>query len=136
MMACSRFNGLMGAVIAGSMFVSSTGAVAATAPAQNVSPWAVMTLLSGGAPAAALCGAAAVAAAAQPAPTGCVLPALDAPPPVAAAPPGPVPPPLEAPAAGFGFNPLLLGLLALAIGVGFFFLVKNNNHHRQGNSAT
>src|SRR6476646_9253660 len=98
------FKGVVGVLVASSLFVSSTGAVAATtslpsAPpsATQISPWVALSAMSGGAPAAALCGAAAVAAAAQ-APSGCVLPALDAAPPVAQAgpPPQPIPvPPIE-----------------------------------------
>src|SRR5258708_19531387 len=110
-MASRRFRGMIGAFIAGSLIVSSTAASASTpiSSVQQVDPWAVLTAMSGGAPAAAMCGAAAVAAAAQ-SPTGCVLPALDvvpAPlPPVAAA---PVPiPPLPAPLAAFGITPLIL----------------------------
>jgi hypothetical protein len=91
-MACSRFKGFIGAVIAGSMVVSSTGAVAASSavpavvPATQIDPWVALTAMSGGATAAALCGAATVAAAAQ-TPGGCVLPALDAPPVVQSVPP-------------------------------------------------
>jgi hypothetical protein len=132
MMACSRFKGFVGVVIAGAMFVSSTGAVAATSTAapQQVSPWATLTALTGGAPAAALCGAAAVAAAAQAPATGCVLPVVDAPPPVAAsAPPPPIPvPPVEPVGTGFGFNPLYLALAAVAAGALIYFLVKGKNN--------
>jgi hypothetical protein len=96
------------------------------APVQQVDPWAVLTAMSGGAPAAAMCGAAA-AAAAQ-APTGCVLPVVDvAPPPpppaqvVEAVPPPPV-------AGGVGINPLFIALLAIAAGVGIFLAVHNNGN--------
>src|SRR5438045_6643173 len=104
-MARPGFKGFVGVLIAGSMFVSSTGAVAASsmvpaaAPATQINPWVALTAMSGGATAAALCGAATVAAAAQ-TPGGCVLPVLDAPPPVAATapPPTPIPvPPVEGP---------------------------------------
>jgi hypothetical protein len=81
--------------------------------------------MSGGAPAAALCGAAAVAAAAQTG-AGCVLPVADAP--VAAAPPTPVPvPPVEPVGGGFGVDPLLLALGALAVGALIYFLVHDND---------
>jgi hypothetical protein len=84
--------------------------------------------MSGGAPAAALCGAAVAASAAQN-PTGCVLPAIDSPPPAAqAAPPPPAPvPPIAAPSGAFALNPVLLGLLALAAGVGIYFAVRHGN---------
>ena len=126
---------IVGALLAGSLIFGSTAAAAApTIPAAQPSPWAVLTVMSEGAPAAAICGAAAAAAAAQ-APAGCVLPALDAPPPVpqaAPAPPAPVPP-ISAPSAGLGLgiSPLLLGLLVVAAGVGIYFAV-----HHHGNSPT
>ena len=135
-MACSGFKGFAGVLIAGSMFLSSTGAVAAASsvpvPATQINPWAALTAMSGGAPAAALCGAATVAAAAAQTPTGCVLPALDAPPPVVTSnpPPTPIPvPPVEAPGGGFGLgvDPLLLALGVLAAGALVYFLVRK--HH-------
>lgn len=128
-MAGMRLKVFTGISVAGSMLVSSTAAAATTSvpAALQISPWATLTLLSGGAPAAAVCGAAATTAAAQAAPTGCVLPAVDtAPPPVASAPP---PPPLPPPATGYGVTPLLLGLVAIAAAVGFWFAVKGNGHH-------
>lgn len=119
---------LVGMLVAGSLMVSSTSAIGATTASTvpQANPWATLTALSGGAPAAALCGAAAVAAAAQTAP-GCVLPVNDAAP-VAAAPPAPVPvPPVEPVGGGFGINPLLLGLGALALGALIYFLVRNDD---------
>src|SRR4029079_7694293 len=108
-MVIHRLKGILGVVAAGSFLVSSTAAVASTpAPVQQVDPWAVLTAMSSGAPAAAMCGAAAAAATAH-APRGCVLPVVGAPPApvqtVEAVPPPP--PPLEA-AAGGGISPLLL----------------------------
>lgn len=132
-MACSRFRGILGVAVAGSMLLVSSGASAATvSAAPQVSPWATLSMLSGGTSAAAVCGAA-VAAAAQAAPNGCVLPAVDTPPPAAqSAPPPPVPiAPIAGPSAGLGFDPLLLGLAAVAAGVGLYFLLKHNNN---GNS--
>ena len=124
-MTIHRLKGILGVVAAGSFMLSSTAAVALTpAPAQQVDPWAVLTAMSGGAPAAAMCGAAAAAAASAQAPGGCVLPVVDAPPPVPvteAVPPPP--PPVEA---GGGISPLLLGLLAIAAGIGIFLAVNNN----------
>jgi hypothetical protein len=84
-------------------------------------------MMSGAATAAAYCGssAAIAGAASAVAPGGCVLPQIDpaAPPPVAqSAPPRPIPvPPVDAPA-GLYFDPLLIGLGALAIGALVYFL--------------
>jgi len=129
-MGSSRVSRLVGVIIAGSLFVSSTGAVAASssAPVPQINPWAALTAMTGGAPAAALCGAAAVAAAAQ-APANCVLPVTDVAPPVAMAPPPqPIPvPPVEAAGGGLAFDPLLLALGALAAGALIYFLVRK--HH-------
>lgn len=114
-----------GAVLAGSLLLSSTAAVAAApAPVQQADPWAVLTAMSDGAPAAAMCGAAAAAANAQ-APGGCVLPIVDAPPPVPVA--EAVPPPMVA-GGGMGFNPLFLGLIAIAAGIGIFLAVNNSGN--------
>ena len=85
-MAGKRLKGIVGVMVAGSMFASSTAAAAS----QQISPWATLTVLTGGAPAAAVCGAAAGVAAAQPT-SGCVLPVMDTPPPVANVPPPPPP---------------------------------------------
>jgi hypothetical protein len=132
-MTQSRFTRVVGVLAAASLFISSTAAAAATTTAPPpVSPWVTLVGLSGGAPAAALCGGAATAAQA-PAP-GCVLPVVDTPPPVAQnPPPAPIPvPPVEGPAAGFGINPLLLALAAVAAGVGIYFLVKKSNSSSPG----
>src|SRR6476469_9366166 len=115
------------------MLFSSTGAIAATASAAKAKPsaWAVLSVMSGGAAAANVCGVAAAAAVAGAQPTGgCVLPQTDVPP-VAQAPAEVPPAPLVAApvAAGgvLGLSPLILGLVALAAGVGLFFAVRNNN---------
>ena len=130
-----RVNRFVGVMVAGSLAFSSTAAVAATsaAPSTQINPWAALTAMTGGAPAAALCGAAAVAAAAQ-APANCVLPVADTPPPVAqSAPPAPIPvPPVEPAGGGLAFDPLLLGLGALAIGALAYFLLRK--HHNGSNS--
>jgi len=108
------------------MFVSSTAVAAATtaAPVSQVNPWAALTVMSGGAPAVSMCGAAA-ATAAQGA-TGCVLPATDVPPPVAQV-EGPVVPMAAAPVAGVGFSPLLIALAVLAAALGAYFVTKGSN---------
>src|SRR5689334_7336449 len=126
-MAGLRLKSVVGIMVSGSLLVGSTAAAAApSVPATaQISPWATLTALTGGAPAAAVCGAAATAAA-QPAPSGgCVLPAVDAPPPAPAASVLPPPPP----PAGYGVTPLLFGLVAIAAAVGFWFAVKGGSHH-------
>ena len=132
-MASLRFKPAVAFVVAGSMLVSSTGAVAATAPipsAQRVDPWAALSVLTQSAPAAALCGSAGTTAAAQGA-AGCVLPAVDAPAPVAqTAPPPPTPvPPVEPVSEGIGISPLWIALGAIAIGVAAYFLLRKHHHH-------
>ena len=125
-MASRGFERVLGALAATSLMLSSTVAVASSpAPVPQVDPWAVLSAMSGGAPAAAMCGAAAAAAAAQ-APTGCVLPVVDAAPPPP--PPPEAPPPIPAAAEGAGISPLLLGLLAVAAGVGIYLAVHHHNH--------
>jgi len=126
-----RFKPVVAAVVAGSMFVSSTGAVAATSPRsapQQIEPWAALSVLSAGAPAAALCGAA-VTAAQAPAP-GCVLPAVDAVPVAQVGPPPPTPvPPVEPVGEGLGISPLWLALGAIAAGALIYFLLIRKHHH-------
>jgi hypothetical protein len=115
-----RFSSVFGAVVAGSLMLSSTAAVAAAAaPVQQADPWAVLTAMSGGAPAAAMCGSAAAAGAQAPA--GCVLPVSDVPPP-------PVPPPAVVPAGGASINPLFIALLAIAAGVGLFLAANESGN--------
>lgn len=117
--------GLVGVVLAGSLVFSSTAAMAApsAATAATINPWAALTAMSGSAPAAALCGAAAAAAAQVG--TGCVLPAVDALPPVAQnPPPPPIPVPPVEPVGSFVLSPLILALAAVAAGALIYFLVK------------
>jgi hypothetical protein len=132
-MASSRFRGGVGFLVAGSMVFCSTAAAASAPVPQQAAPWAALIALAGGAPAEALCGSAAVITAQTPA-TGCVLPAVDVAPPVAqSAPPPPIPvPPVEAPAAGFGVNPIFLALAAVAAGVGLYFLLKKKSSNSPG----
>ena len=118
----SRLNGLFGAVVAGSLMLSSTAAVAAApAPVQQPDPWAVLTAMSQGAPAAAMCGSAAAAGAQGNA--GCVLPVTDAPPPP---PPAEVPPPVGG--GGGGISPLFIALIAIAAVIGIFLAVNNSGN--------
>jgi len=133
-MVALKFRQIIALSVAGSMFVSTTSAVAATpaaAPVQQIDPWAALSVMSAGAPAAALCGSAAVTAAAAQGTSGCVLPAVDAPPPVAEhGPPPPVPvPPIAAPSSfNLGVSPLLLALGAVAAGAALYFLVIKKKH--------
>ncbi len=126
----------VGVLIAGSLFFSSTGAIAAgtPAPTYQADPWAVLSVMSGGASAVAVCGAAASAAMAQTPGNGCVLPQVDEAPAAAAnPPPQPIPiPPVEPAGAGLGISPLLLGLAAIAAGVGLYLVL----HHNHSNSPT
>ena len=121
----TRFKGITGFIIAGTMLVSSTAAAAASS-VPDVSPWATLTVLTGGAPAAAVCGAAAGVAGAQPT-GGCVLPAVDAAPAPVVNAPAP-PPPRPPQAAGYGITPLLLGLVAIAAAIGFYLAVHGHGH--------
>lgn len=125
-MAIHGSKGIVGALIAGSLLFSSSAAMAAPTQAPQADPWAVLTAMSSGAPAAAMCGSAAAATTAQ-APGGCVLPVVDAPPPVAA--PAPPVEPVVATSEGIGVSPILIGLLAVAVGVGIDFAVRGNNNH-------
>ena len=108
--------------IAGSMLLGSTAAAAApvVAPTQQIDPWAALSVLSAGAPAAALCGSAATEAAVQPG-GGCVLPAVDV-----------APPPPQTPAAmpigASGPSPWL-ALGAIAAIVGAYFLLNGHKSH-------
>lgn len=123
---------LVGFLVAGSMVFSSTGALAAAAspPVTQADPWAVLSVLSGGASAAAVCGAAAVAAAAAQPAAGCVLPQVDAAVPAAPPPPTPVPvAPVETTGGGLGISPLLIGLAAIAAGVALYFILHKRHNH-------
>ena len=119
----------LGALVAGSLMFSSTaGASARPAPVatQQVNPWAALSALSVGAPAATICaGSAAAAAQAR---AGCVLPVMDVTPaPASAAVPA------NAVRPTFGLNPLALGLLALVAGIGIFLAVRDGD---RGNTPT
>jgi hypothetical protein len=127
-MASRGFKRVLGGLAASSLMLSSTVAIASNpAPVPQANPWAVLSALSGGAPAAAMCGAAAAAAASgTQSPTGCVLPVVDAAPPPP--PPAEAPPPIPAAVESGGISPLILGLLAVAAGVGIYLAVHNHHH--------
>ena len=131
---------LSGALVAFALITSSTGAVAASTPSapSSISPLVALSALASESSRVALCGAAAAAAAgaaaAQAAAQGCVLPVVDQAAPMAvgeALPPPPMAPPPVAPLAseGFGISPLLLGLVAIAAGVGLYFLLKKKKNN-------
>lgn len=125
---------VLGAFAAASFLLSSTSA-AASARISGPDPLAVLSVMSGAAPAALLCGAAAATAAAQSAAPGCVLPQLDAAPSpvVQSVIDQPLPPPLPgAGGAGLGISPLLIGLFALAGGVALYLLLKGGNNNNDG----
>ena len=117
-MASLRFKPVVALVVAGSMFASTTGAIAASAPAsapQQVAPWVALSALSGGAPAVAVYGAAAASVQAAP----------DAGPP----PPTPVPPVEPASEGlGLGISPLYLAVGAVAAGALIYFVLIKKKH--------
>jgi hypothetical protein len=123
-MASMRFKPMVAVMVAGSMFVSSTGAVAATAPAsapRQIAPWVALSALSGGAPAIAVYGTAAAATQAS---------GQDEGPP----PPTPVPPVEPAnEGLGLGISPLYLALGAIAAGALIYFLVIKKKHSSSPN---
>ena len=126
----NRFGRLAASVaVTMSMIASSTGAVAASAPAPvPVDSWAALSVMSGGAPAAAVCGLAATAAA-QPA-AGCVLPQAGTPP-VPIAETVPLAPP--AVIAGPGL-PSLPALLILAAALSTFLAISFTDRDNIPNS--
>ena len=98
--------------------LASASAVAA--PAQTISPMVALSIFGSQASATALCGtssttvAASAAASAQAPAGGCVLPVVDAPPPVPVTEPLPAVQPIAA-SSGIGITPILLGLAGIAI---------------------
>ncbi|WP_309603065.1 hypothetical protein [Sphingomonas sp.] len=102
------------ALCAGPSFASAS---TVSAGQQQISPMVALSIFGSQASASALCGAAvtssASAAATAQAPVGgCVLPVVDAPPPLPVAEAAPIAP---LPAAGVGITPILLGLAGIAI---------------------
>lgn len=93
-------------------------ASATSAQARTISPMVALSIFGSQASATALCGSSATTAAsaattAQAPAGGCVLPVVDAPPPVPIAEAPPLPP--VAASSGFGISPILLGLAGIAI---------------------
>lgn len=121
-MARTRFKSILGATIAGGLFMSSTSARASAPSAPHqVDPWAVLAAMSGGAPAATICSSAAVTATNQT--SGCVLPVVDPLPPATAQ------PPLAAGTDEAGINSLLTGLVAIVASVEIYFAVHGSGRH-------
>lgn len=118
---------IVAAALTGSLMFSSTAGIAATVQSTaQPNSWAVLAVMSGGAPAATVCGAAAAAAAGVGSPGGCVLPVADAPPvPVQPASPPPLPAGVVA-GSGAGISPLVLALIAIAAGVGALLAIHSH----------
>lgn len=119
-----------------SLAVAPTAASAAAPQVYptTYSPIVALSILGSGISAAALCGAVSASAASSQAPAGgCVLPAVDAPPPVAVvepAPPLPAPYPVAAALpASTGFLVPLIGGLAALVGVLALIGFGQNNPH-------
>ena len=113
----------------------ASAAMKARVSAPTYSPWVMMSALASQGSSSALCAAtasAAMAATAQGAAPGCVLPQVDAPVPAAQAVEAvPVEAGVAAPvatSAGIGFLPILLGLAALA-GIAALVLSQDNNNN-------
>lgn len=96
------------------------GAMSAASAPQAINPMIALSIFGSQASVAALCGSSATTAAASAAATaqapagGCVLPVVDAPPPLPVVEPAPY---MPAPVAssGWGLTPILLGLVGIAI---------------------
>lgn len=110
----------------------SLASASAIATPQAINPMVALSIFGSQASAAALCGSSATAAAASAAATaqgpagGCVLPVVDAPPPLPVVEPAPfVPPPVAS--SGFGLTPILLGLAGIAILAALILSQDNDN---------
>lgn len=124
-----------GAAVALCASPALASASVATAP-QTINPMVALSIFGSQASAAALCGSSATAAAASAAATaqapagGCVLPVVDAPPPLPMVQPAPfVPPPVAS--SGFGLTPILLGLAGIAILAALILSQDNDNDNDQ-----
>ena len=108
--------------------LASASAIAS--PARTISPMVALSIFGSQASAAALCGSSAMTTAASAAATaqapvgGCVLPVVDAPPPVPVAEAAPL---LVPAATGFGITPILLGLAGIAILAALIASQDNDN---------
>lgn len=117
------------ALVSGPALASAS---AVPSSARTISPMVALSIFGSQASATALCGASATtvatgaAAAAQSPAGGCVLPLVDAPPPVPMAEPLPVAQPIAA-ASGFGITPILLGLAGIAVLAALIASQKNSN---------
>ena len=134
-MANSVYKSITAAIVAGSIFGASAASAAPVASYSSLSPTVALSLFGSSESLVAVCGmgaslaagTAAAATVAQASPAhGCVLPVLDAVP-VAVAPPIPVAAPIAFVPAGYSISPLLLGLGAIAVGVGLFALFQRDN---------
>ena len=138
-MVNSVYRSITAAIAAGSIFGASAASAAPTLSYTALNPAVALSLFASSESLAAVCGiaassalsaasTAAVTASAQTGPAqGCVLPVVDAVP-VAVAPPPAIP--LAVVPAGYSLSPLLIGLGAIAVGVGLFALFnrdKGNN---------
>ena len=109
----------------------ATASATPAAPSQ-ISPMVALSIFGSQASAAALCGSAATSTAASAAATaqapvgGCVLPVVDAPPPVPVAEMAPLPPVGH----GIGITPILLGLAGIAI---LAALIASQHHDNDNN---
>ena len=118
--------------VALALSTSPAFAAASAVPAQQISPMIALSIFGSQASAAALCGSSATAATASAAATaqapagGCVLPVVDAPPPLV---PVAEVAPLPAPH-GFGISPILLGLAGIAI---LAALIASQHHDNDNN---
>ena len=128
--ASSKFTAFCAAVAlcAGPSFASASTAVAA--PSQ-ISPMVALSIFGSQASAAALCGSTATTAASAAAVTqapvgGCVLPVVDAPPPLPVAEAAPLPPVPS----GIGITPVLLGLAGIAILAALIASQHNDNDNK------
>lgn len=108
-----RGSKLVTTLCSASLLAAAPAAAATRSPA-GYNPWAGLSAFASQASSQALCGAAATAAASAQAAPGCVLPAVDAPPPPPLAETAPLATPAAAVAgSGIGILPLLLGLAAI-----------------------
>ena len=106
-------------------------ASAVSSSPRTISPMVALSIFGSQASATALCGASATnvavsAATAQAPGGGCVLPLVDAPPPVPVAETLPLAQPIAA-SPGFGITPILLGLAGIAILAAFVASSGNGN---------